>query len=287
MRAFGRFKVGAVDAGRIRLDAGAVFGVVPRALWSKHFTADDQNRVTLALRSLLIVDESGSETRRILVDTGIGDKLDAKVAEQLGLEAPEGGLRQAVRRAGVDPDEITDVILTHLHIDHAGGATLVGAGGEIEPTFPGATYHLQRRAYKWAQHPSERDTRSFRQADYASLASLGNLHLFDGPQDLFDGLSLILSEGHTVGQQLPLLDGDDDGKLLFCADIIPTRAHVRLPWIMSFDLYPLTTLEEKRLLLAQGVAEDWTLFLAHDPDVAACKLTEQEGEVIAGEAVAL
>lgn len=287
MRAFGRFKVAAVDAGRVRLDAGVVFGVVPRALWSNHLDVDDQNRVTFALRPMLIVDDSGQKPRRILVDTGIGDKLDAKTAEQLGLEPPKGGLRQAVRRAGVEPDEITDVILTHLHIDHAGGATLVGKDGELAPTFPEATYHLQRRAFKWAQHPTELDRRSFREEDYASLASQGHLHLFDGPQELFDGLSLILSEGHTVGQQLPLLDGGDDGKLLLCADIIPTRAHVRLPWMMSFDLYPLTTLEEKRLLLAQGLEEDWTLFLAHDPDVAACRLTERNGEVVAGESVEL
>jgi glyoxylase-like metal-dependent hydrolase (beta-lactamase superfamily II) len=272
--------IAAVDAGRFRLDGGTMFGAVPKVLWEQRIPADENNRVPMALRPLLVVDESGKNSRRILIDTGMGDKPDAQLGERFAVEPPEGGIRQAVRRAGVDPDQITDVILTHLQVDHAGGATQVGDDGELRPTFPEATYHLQRRAYKWAHHATERDRGWFREADFAVLASRGHLHMFDGPQELFDGLSLILSEGHTVGQQLPLIDGGDDGKLLFCGDVIPTRAHIQLAWIMGYDLYPLTTLEEKRLLLAQAVEEGWTLFLEHDPGRAGCTVTEQDGEVV-------
>jgi glyoxylase-like metal-dependent hydrolase (beta-lactamase superfamily II) len=280
MRSFGRFQIAAVDAGRYRLDGGAAFGAVPKCLWQRSIAADENNRVTFALRPLLVVDESGRKDRRILIDTGIGDRPGPQLGELHEVEPPAGGIRQAVRRAGVDPNEITDVILTHLHVDHAGGSTELGDDGELRPAFPEATYHLQRRAYKWAQHATERDRASFREADFAALATRGCLHLYDGPQELFDGLSVILSEGHTVGQQLPLIDGGEDGKLLFCGDVIPTRAHIQLAWMLGYDLYPLTTLEEKRLLLAQAVQEGWILFLEHDPVCAACTVAEQQGEVV-------
>jgi glyoxylase-like metal-dependent hydrolase (beta-lactamase superfamily II) len=140
---------------------------------------------------------------------------------------------------------------------------------------------------KWAEHAPEKDRRSFRAEDFVCLATEGQLHLLDGPSELFEGFDLVLSEGHTVGMQLPLIDGGEAGKLYYCADLIPTRAHIQLPWIMAFDLYPLTTLEEKRLLLAQALDDGWTLFFEHDPQVAACKLAEAGGKVVAGEPVVL
>ena len=285
MTPFGRFSLASVDAGRVWMDGGAIFGSVPRPLWEREAPPDPQNRVELALRLLLIVESPPG--RRILVDTGMGDKLSATMADRLRVTPPDGGLYGAVRRAGVDPEAITDVILTHLHFDHAGGAVTRDGSGRCVPTFPNATYHLQRRALKWAGHAPEKDRRSFHDEDYRCLAERGQLHLLDGPQELFEGVDLVISEGHTVGLQLPLIDGGDDGKLLFCGDIIPTRAHLRLPWIMAYDLFPLTTLEEKRLLLAQGLAEGWTLFFEHDPNVAAVGLREEAGVVVAGDEVRL
>jgi len=191
-------------------------------------------------------------------------------------------VHEALRNAGVDPDTITDVILTHLHFDHAGGAT-TEHDGQYLPTFANATYHLQRRAWKWAEHPTERDSGSFRPADFQALAANGQLHLFDGPLELFPGIGLVVSEGHTVAQQLVLVDGNDDGKLLYCADVVPTRAHLKLAWVMGYDLYPLTTIEEKRMLLAQGLEEGWTIFFEHDPTLTACTLAEKDGNVVVGE----
>lgn len=280
MRAFGRFTLTKVDAGRYWVDAGALFGIVPKPLWQRFATADELNRVELALRPLLVLDDTPGARRRVLIDTGIGDKVPAKRREQLRLASPEGGIREAVRRAGCDPREVTDVVLTHLHSDHAGGSTRRNERGELVPTFENATYHVQRRAWKWAHAPTERDHASFDEADFAPLAGAGCLHLLDGPEELLPGFVLMLSEGHTPALQLPLIDGAESGKLLFCGDVIPTRAHLRLNWIMAYDMNPLTTLEEKRLLLAQALEEGWTLFLEHDPNCCACHLTEQEGKVI-------
>jgi len=279
---FGRFELTAVDGGRTWLDGGAMFGVVPRPVWAKEFPPDEENRIELVMRPLLVTDEKLG--RRILIDTGIGDKFGQRMSERLRIALPEGGLTAAVQRAGVPADQITDVILTHLHFDHAGGATRE-IDGVVRPTFPNATYHLQRRALKWAEHAPEKDRRSFYGRDYEVLAAEGQLHLLDGPMELFEGIDLILSEGHTVGMQLPLIDGGAEGKVLFCGDVIPTRSHIRLPWIMAFDLYPLTTLEEKRLILAQGLEERWILFFEHDPQVAACRLDEEEGVVVAGKSI--
>ncbi|MEM6731784.1 MAG: MBL fold metallo-hydrolase [Myxococcota bacterium] len=279
MQRFGRFQIAAVDGGSFGLDGGAMFGIVPRPLWEKAVPPDEKNRIKLATRCLLIVDEK--EERRILVDTGIGDKFADKEKAIFDIQLPEGGIKGELKRLGVSAEDITDLIITHLHFDHVGGATEPGDDGAYAPTFPNATVHVQRRMWKWAEHPTEKDAGSFRRDTYEALA--GRLHLLDGPTELFPGLELIVSEGHTVGQQLPLLDGGDEGKLLYCGDVIPTRAHIRLPWIMGYDLYPLTTLEEKKLLLAQALAENWVLFFEHDYDIAACRLAESKGHVVAGD----
>lgn len=286
VKSFGRFRIAAVDAGRIWLDGGTMFGVIPRVEWEQVAPPDAQNRIELALRLLLLSD--GGD-RHILVDTGIGNKLLPAEAARLCLKEPEGGLGEAVRRAGVAPEAITDVILTHLHFDHAGGATEAGrdAGEQAHPTFPNATYHLQRRALKWAQHAPEKDALFFYCNDYRSLAASGQLHLLDGPVELYEGINLVLSEGHSVAMQLPLVDGGDDGKLLFAGDLVPTRAHITLPWLMAYDLYPLTSLEEKRLFLAQALEEEWAVFFEHDPETAACRVREEGGTVVPGVTVSL
>src|SRR5262249_30880487 len=161
------------------------------------------------------------------------------------------------QRLGLDYKSVTDVVLTHLHFDHAGGATTAAAGGGFEATFPNANYYLQRRALSWAEQPTEKDRASFRRDDWEALIAHGRLRLLEGPHELCDGVSLLLSEGHAVAQQLVLVDGEQDGKLLYCGDVIPTRAHIPLPYVMAYDLYPLQTMEEKRALLAQALEEDW------------------------------
>lgn len=280
---WGRFRIASINAGTFYLDGGAMFGVVPKMLWQARITNDAQNRVRLATRLLLVIDDAAS--RVFLFDTGIGDKLSPKLMQRFGVELPEGGLLAALARHGVAPESVTDVILTHLHFDHVGGATMRTKAGLVAPTFPRATYHLQRRALSWACCPTEKDRASFYKDDFEQLERLS---LLDGPTELCADLSLLVSDGHTVGQQLPLVRNHLTGqKLWYCGDLIPTSHHVRLPWIMAYDLYPLTTLEEKRRLLAQALAENWVLFFEHDPDVLACTVREQDGEVVVGDLIAI
>lgn len=271
----GPLEVHAISDGRIALDGGAMFGVVPRPLWQRRFPPDDRNRISLELRCMLVL----AGDRRILIDDGAGGRWDGKHREMYGLDHHHGSLDDGLAKAGLTRSDITDVVLTHLHFDHAGGTTREEVGG-MKLAFPEATYHLQRRHWRWAHHPSDKDAGSFRKDDFGLLESSGRLHLLDGPTELFPGVHLFVSEGHTVGLQLVRLEADDR-TLVFCGDLIPTTAHLRAAWVAAFDLYPLTAIEEKKQLLAQAVEEDWVLFLEHDPLVAACTVKDDgSGHVV-------
>jgi glyoxylase-like metal-dependent hydrolase (beta-lactamase superfamily II) len=279
MRRFGRFSLAELQTGWQRLDGGAMFGVVPKTLWEKQIPADEKNRIPLALRALYI--DAGA--RKIVIDTGIGAKFNAKQNAIYGVDGFAGGIRGVMERAGLDYKSVTDCVLTHLHFDHAGGATEAREGGGFEPTFPNASYYLQRRALEWAEHPTEKDRASFRPDDWQALLASGQLKLMNGPFELYEGISILLSEGHAVAQQLVLVEGGDEGKLLYCGDVIPTAAHIPLPYVMAYDLHPLKTLEEKRVLLAQALAEEWILYFEHDPNIPAARVTELDGRITAGE----
>jgi glyoxylase-like metal-dependent hydrolase (beta-lactamase superfamily II) len=275
----GRFELHQIQDGIFALDGGAMFGVVPKTLWSKKYAADERNRIPLALRCLLICDEG----RRILVDTGIGLEWTPKQRDIYGIESSQMQLDLQLARAGYTRQDITDVILTHLHFDHAGGTTR-RENGELVLSFPRAMHHVQRRQWKWAHHSSEKDAGSFRPEDFDLLEKSGRLHLLEGQTELYSGIDLVISEGHTVGLQLVRVS-DQDRTLFFCGDIIPTTAHLRSPWVMSYDLYPLTVIEEKKMILAQAVEERWILFFEHDPTIAACTVKEQGGEVVVDQVV--
>lgn len=271
----GPMTVHALVEGRLALDGGAMFGVVPRTLWERRFRPDERNRISLVTRSMLI--EHGP--RRILVDLGMGSRWDGKHRAIYGLEAGHHGLDGALAKLNLQRTDITDVVLSHLHFDAAGGTTRE-EGGELRLSFPRATVHVQRRHWKWAHHPSAKDAGSFRHEDFALLESSGLLHLMEGSTELYDGVNLVVSEGHTVGMQLVRLEAGDT-PLVFCADLIPTTAHLPAPWISAFDIYPLTSIEEKRQLLAQAVEEGWQLFFARDPDVAICTVKDDgSGQVV-------
>jgi glyoxylase-like metal-dependent hydrolase (beta-lactamase superfamily II) len=278
---FGHLQVHQVRDGTVALDGGAMFGVVPRPLWERHFPPDARNRITLALRCMLVLDG----TRRILVDDGIGTRWDGRHRDLYGISHEGLGLDAELAKAGVTREEITDVVLTHLHFDHAGGTTR-DEGGQLRLSFPRATYHLQRRHWNWAHHASEKDRGSFRPDDFALLEKSGRLHLLEGNTELYPGVHLFVSEGHTVGLQLVRLESGEK-TVVFCGDLIPTTAHLKAAWVAAYDLYPLTVIEEKKQLLAQAVEEGWHLFLEHDPHVALCTVRDDHGQVVVDRVEAL
>jgi len=248
---------------------------VPKPLWEKTNPADERNRITLSARSLLIVGGG----RKILVDTGNGSKASAKHADIYRIDNRESELLRSLRAVDVATNEITDVILTHLHWDHAGGSTFV-ENGELKPRFPNARHYVQKAHWDWAMNPTEKDRASFIVADYMLLKEQGMLEFVDGEGELFPQISMLVMNGHTTAQQLPKIS-DGKNALLFCCDLIPTTSHIPLPFIMGYDLRPLTTLADKKCILAQACSECWTLFFQHDPEVAMGKvMTSDKGFVL-------
>jgi glyoxylase-like metal-dependent hydrolase (beta-lactamase superfamily II) len=215
----------------------------------------------------------------------MGD-LPAPRSGGAGPPRPPAALLAGLAAQGLGAGDVTDVVLTHLHLDHAGGLVRWAPDGRPEAAFPRATIHVQRRHWAWAQAPSEHDAQSFRPEPLALLAHSSHLHLVEGEQELLPGLDLVVSEGHTTAQQLPRFRGEGR-HLTCCADVIPTAAHLRPAWGMAFDLRPLTTVEEKKVLLAEALEEDGILFFSHDPAVAACRLAERDGWPAFREAVEL
>ncbi len=261
-----------LETGRFALDGGAMFGVVPRPLWEKVAPPDERNRISMAARALLL--EGGG--RRILVDTGNGAKWDAKQAGIYRFDTSEHDIVRSLRALGLSPEDITDVILTHLHFDHAGGAT-VRKDGVVRPTFPSALYHVQREQWEAAQRPTERDRASFVGEDFLPLQEAGVLRFTEGEGPIFPGIELLCFHGHTSALQCPVIS-DGSTTLFYCADLIPMTPHVALPWIMGYDLRPLVTLEEKRKILGRAVEERWVMFFEHDPrTVAGTLLVGEKG----------
>jgi glyoxylase-like metal-dependent hydrolase (beta-lactamase superfamily II) len=270
----GRYEIASIVDAWFALDGGALFGVVPRPLWERKFAPDHRNRIRLAARCLVAVDRDAR--RVVLVDDGLGESWDAKRADIYAIDRTGVGLDAGLARLGLTREDVTDVVLTHLHFDHAGGTTRRGADGSVALAFPRATHHVQRRAWQLAHAPSDKDAASFRQGDFEPLRHSNLLHLVEGDAQLLPDLEIIASEGHTAGQQLPRFHGDGT-HLTFCADVIPTHAHLRPGWVMAYDALPLTTIEEKKVLLAEALEDDGVIAFEHDPGMAACRLREEEG----------
>ncbi len=258
----GKYDVQFIDSGRYRLDGGAMFGVVPRVLWQKENPPDDKNRIYMALNVMLLIGDG----RVILIDTGIGRKSTEKFEKIYDIDHSEHSLLGSLAQHNVQPEDVTDVILTHLHFDHVGGATYYDDSGEVKLQFPNATHYVQKRQLEWAQKGFEKDRASYLKENFELLTKSDQLQLLDGPQKLFDGVELLLSDGHTYAQQLVLISGEDK-KLLHAADLIPMTAHIPLPWVMAYDLEPVATINEKRDLLPKIVDEEWLVFFEHDPRV--------------------
>jgi len=255
----GDYNLISIETGRFVLDGGAMFGVVPKNLWGKTNPADAQNRISLALRSLLLK----SDNRLILIDTGIGNKFEDKYSMIYNIDFSEYSLDKSLNQCNFSRFDITDVIITHLHFDHAGGVSFLN-NRNLELNFPNAIHHVQKEQWEWALNPSLKDRASFIKNDFSLLDNKRNLNKVSGPVELFPGIELLVLHGHTPGMQIVKIS-DSKNTLLYCADLIPTASHIPIPWVMAYDNNPLTTLKEKNQLLPKAVHENWILFFEHDP----------------------
>ena len=260
----GRFRIHALEAGLQRLDGGAMFGVVPKPLWERRIPADERNRIPLALRCLLVE----TPDALVLIDTGAGNKDDAKFKEIYGIEN-EGRptrLEDAIRHTGHDPSDVEVLISTHLHFDHAGGNTLRQPDGTIRPAFPDAKHYVQKGEFEFAHIQNERIRASYLAENYEPVHEAGLWTFVEGPAEIVPGVRVLPTPGHTPHHQSVMLRSEGH-TACFLADVIPTSAHLPLPWIMGYDLEPLVTLDSKRSLLETAREEDWLLVFEHDPVV--------------------
>jgi glyoxylase-like metal-dependent hydrolase (beta-lactamase superfamily II) len=269
---FGNYRVEIVPDTEFRLDGGAMFGVVPRNLWSKVCPPDDQNRIRMNMNCVFI--ETGSE--RILIETGIGEKFSDKQTRLYGITR-ERHLGDSLRAiAGVGPESVTIVINTHLHFDHAGGNTSLDGAGNLTPAFPNARYFVSRAEFEHAERPTERDRASYLPENWQPVKENGQLELKDADYEVVPGLRMETHAGHNRTMQCWRLE--QDGRTIFgFADLVPMRAHVPFPWIMGYDLYPVETLTAKKTLLPRAAQEGWLCLFYHDPDIPLCRLAEDNG----------
>lgn len=263
----GDYNLHSIQTGLFKLDGGAMFGVVPKNLWTKTNPSDDMNRIDMCTRALLLENDK----KKILIDTGIGYKLSDKINKIYDVDFSHYTLEKSLKEKGLTREDITDVILTHLHFDHAGGNTYYDEDGQLQIAFPNATYHVQKKHYYWALNPTERDKASFFPENYKILEEKQVLKFYEGESKFDDIIKLCPVDGHTPHMQL-IKASDGEQTLFYLADLIPTAGHVPLPYIMGYDLFPLTTLEEKRKYLKNISEENWTVFFEHDPHNEAAKI---------------
>ena len=256
--------------GPLLLDGGGMFGVIPRPLWERKMRPDVRNRITLGMNCLLI----HAAGKQILVETGSGDKMNSKLREIYGLDGP--CLLDRLRERGLDPGDIDIVIDTHLHFDHCGGNTR-REKDKIVPTFPRAQYIVQKGEFDHAMDPTERDRASYFEENYAPLHAAGLLSLLEDDRVIVPGVEVIRVPGHTANMQCVKLTGGGRTAFLL-ADLVPTTAHLPLPWIMGYDLYPMTTLENKRKWIAEILQEGWIALFGHDAGAPAAYLRDRNGQ---------
>lgn len=274
----GDFELTALSDGVYYLDGGALFGVVPKVLWSKRVVCDDKNRVPTGLNSVLV--RTGE--KNILIETGVGNKLPEKMVQIYGQPAR---LLEALRAVGVSPDEIDIVINSHLHFDHCGWNT-VREAGQIKPTFRKAKYYAQEGEWKHA-HQGQRDTVSYLHENYDPLVETGQMQLLRGDQEIVPGISVEVFPGHTRDMQAIILR-NAGRTACYISDLIPTSAHVEVNWVMGFDLYPLETIESRKRYYSRAISENWLTMFTHDPTLPWSYLSKDErGKIVAKESVAL
>jgi glyoxylase-like metal-dependent hydrolase (beta-lactamase superfamily II) len=267
----GDLELTVVGDGDFGLDGGAMFGVVPKTLWERVKPPDARNRIRMATNCLLV--ERGSDL--LLIDSGIGDKHDARFRANYAMDETAEGLPDAIWRAGHAPEDVTHVLLSHLHFDHCGWNTRYD-GGTLVPTFPRARYWLERGEVEHARAPNERDRVSYDPRNWEPLFEAGVVELFDGEAEPMPGVRAVKAPGHNADMCIVLLDGGAGERGVYWADLVPTTAHVPYPWIMGYDLYPLTTLETKKRWLPRAAAEGWLCVFEHDAETPLARLVEEK-----------
>jgi methylmalonyl-CoA epimerase len=267
----GNLELISLSDGFLALDGGAMFGVVPKPLWAPKAPPDERNRITLAMRPLII-----RGTRTMIVDAGVGDKEDARFSDIYGLDRARH-LDHALADAGLSAEDVDIVLATHLHFDHAGGFTRRDANGRVQPRFPRAQYVIRRGEWEDATHPNVRNRASYLAHNYVPLADAGVLQLVDDDGTIMPGVKVRRTGGHTMHHQVVVIESGGR-TAIFVADLIPTTAHVPDPWIMGYDLHPMDTLAAKQSLVQQAIEREWLIFFEHDPSIAAGYIREQDGK---------
>ncbi len=267
----GKWKVFALETGDFRLDGGAMMGSVPKVLWEKTNPSDSLNRINLALRCLLLDDGKN----RVLVETGMGRKISADFKEMFKVNQKENPLKYTLGRFGYKLEDISHVILTHLHFDHSGGILDFNENGELFPVFSNAKYYISESNWNSGMNPSPRDSASYLKHNYSILETLNKLILVEDNSIIIDEISTMAVNGHTSGQQLVKVESEED-VMVFCSDLIPLKSHIKLPWIMGYDLNAALTLKEKTNFLNLASDNGWWLWFYHDPNTVAIKIKKGE-----------
>jgi glyoxylase-like metal-dependent hydrolase (beta-lactamase superfamily II) len=260
-----------IETGNAKFDGGAVFGAVPKVLWQKLYPADESNLINSSIRCLLIVDED----KKILIDTGIGDKQDEKFLKNFHLNG-EDNLLKSLKNHGFYPEEITDIILTHLHFDHCGGATKWNSDKSgFELTFPNATIHVSKGQWEWANNPNKREVASFLKENIQSISESGKLNLLENEGNLFTNVDVRFFNGHTEAQLIPFINYH--GKtIVYTADFLASASHIPLPYIPSYDIRPLVSMQEKENFYKEAVENEYIIFFEHDLYCECCTLHNTE-----------
>ena len=255
----GNYKLYSIVTSQFSLDGGAMFGIIPKVIWEKEASADQLNRINMVTRSLLLIGNG----RNIIIDTGNGDKWDKKYKSIYNIRLDKVNLNNSLSKVGLSPDNITDVICTHLHFDHAGGNTTYN-NDQIVPTFPNAQYWVHKDNWDLANSPTEKDKGSYLEENWKVLAQNSMIKFINGKSDIFPGIDLFISNGHTTGMAHPIIK-DSSKTVFYAADMFPMACHIPLNWIMAYDINPIQTIKEKKYLLSKIVDENWIIFFEHDP----------------------
>ena len=260
-----------INTGNLKLDGGAMFGVVPKVIWGKLYPSDENNLCNWSMRCLLVE----TDDRKILIDCGIGDKQNEKFFANYYLNGDDR-LDKSLAEIGLGVDDITDVILTHLHFDHCGGAVRWNEDRtDYLPTFRNATYIASKAQWDWATHPNNREKASFLKENILPIMEKGRIKLVDSDCDLFPGISVRIFNGHTDGQVIPFVTYKEK-TIVFMADLLPSSAHIPLPYVMSYDTRPLITLKEKEAFMNEAAKNGYILFLEHDLYRECCTVQETD-----------